>query len=264
METRIGILSRWTVWAAFTLWAVGLPRESWAGDSTEYAGVRCGGYDQGTPGQEEGLGCGGAYEDVYRRQDGTFNFVLVPSADWACRVSYWCRERDGDGNHWIGDLGWVDPTGRLRWDAERGWASIEPTPIGEGAPGNGPPFLDILRSLAQQHGIPVAVLAAVMMAESGGRPNEVGDSGCSVGLYQLNACGGLGNGMGDSRYDPWTNASVGASALARSWRVGLSLGLSGEALVRYAYNFGINPGGGWSYQGDAVVRFWYQYVSVLA
>lgn len=38
---------------------------------------------------------------------------------------------------------------------------------------------------------------------------SVGDNGCSIGLFQLNACGGEGNGMSvGEREDPWTNAET--------------------------------------------------------
>lgn len=67
-----------------------------------------------------------------------------------------------------------------------------------------PPYLDILGPLAEEEGVPLSFLAAVMMAESGGNPYAVGDRGCSIGIFQLNACGGLGTGMGDR----WTSSGT--------------------------------------------------------
>ena len=69
---------------------------------------------------------------------------------------------------------------------------------------------------------------------------------------------GYGAGMGDTRYDPETNADRGARGLAEAWHAGDKAGFAGEHAVRAAYNYSFNPGGGWAYQGDSVVRHYNQ------
>ncbi len=115
----------------------------------------------------------------------------------------------------------------------------------------------LLNRLGQKHNVPPVFLKAVMLAESGGRPDAVGDSGHSVGLFQLHDQG-YGAGMGDSRYDPETNAERGTRGLAEAWHAGERKGLGGEYAVRAAYDYSFNPGGGFAYQGDAIVRYYNQ------
>lgn len=111
----------------------------------------------------------------------------------------------------------------------------------------------LLNRLGQKYNVPPTFLKAVMLSESGGQPDAVGDQGHSVGLFQLNDHG-YGAGMGDSRFDPATNADRGARGLADAWHAGDNAGYTGEYAVRAAYDYSFNPGGGWAYQGDAVVR----------
>ena len=115
----------------------------------------------------------------------------------------------------------------------------------------------ILNRIGQKFNVPPLFLKAVMLSESGGRPDAVGDNGHSVGLFQLHDQG-YGAGMGDTRYDPETNADRGARGLAEAWHAGDKAGFSGENAVRAAYNYSFNPGGGWAYQGDSVVRHYNQ------
>lgn len=110
----------------------------------------------------------------------------------------------------------------------------------------------MLNRLGQKHNVPPLFLKAVMLIESGGRPDAVGDSGHSVGLFQLHDQG-YGHGMGDSRFDPEANADRAARGLAEAWQAGERAGFTGEHAVRAAYNYSFNPGGGWAYQGDALV-----------
>lgn len=116
------------------------------------------------------------------------------------------------------------------------------------------PFRDLIEGLAVTYRVPAAFLGAVMMAESSGDPNAVGDSGKSVGLFQLHE-EGMGAGLGDLRLDPELNASIGARGLAEGWHQGLRRDLAGEDLVRFAYDHRFNPGGGNGYQGDAVYSY---------
>jgi soluble lytic murein transglycosylase-like protein len=111
----------------------------------------------------------------------------------------------------------------------------------------------MLNRLGKKYNVPPLFLKAVMLSESGGRPDAIGDQGHSVGLFQLHDHG-YGAGMGDTRFDPETNADRGARGLAEAWHAGEKAGYTGEYAVRAAYNYSFNPGGGWAYQGDSVVR----------
>lgn len=115
----------------------------------------------------------------------------------------------------------------------------------------------LLNRLGQKYNVPPLFLKAVMLAESGGRPDAVGDNGHSVGLFQLHDQG-YGHGMGDARFDPEINAERAAQGLAEAWHAGQRAGYSGEFAVRAAYDYSFNPGGGFAYQGDAVVRHYNQ------
>lgn len=110
----------------------------------------------------------------------------------------------------------------------------------------------MLNRVGAKYNVPPLFLKAVMLSESGGRPDAIGDSGHSVGLFQLHD--GYGYGMGDSRFDPETNAERAAKGLAEAWHAGERAGYRGEYAVRAAYNYSFNPGGGFAYQGDSVVR----------
>mgnify|MGYP003445397100 CR=1 FL=1 len=110
----------------------------------------------------------------------------------------------------------------------------------------------MLNRMGQKYNVPPLFLKAVMLIESGGRPDAVGDGGHSVGLFQLHDQG-YGHGMGDSRFDPEANADRAARGLAEAWQAGDRAGYSGEYAVRAAYNYSFNPGGGFAYQGDALV-----------
>ncbi|MFN8618647.1 MAG: transglycosylase SLT domain-containing protein [Dehalococcoidia bacterium] len=115
----------------------------------------------------------------------------------------------------------------------------------------------MLNRLGQKYNVPPMLLKSVMLIESGGRPDAVGDSGHSVGLFQLHDQG-YGAGMGDSRFDPEANADRAARGLAEAWHAGERAGYSGEEAIRAAYNYSFNPGGGWAYQGDALVATYNQ------
>ncbi len=115
----------------------------------------------------------------------------------------------------------------------------------------------MLNRLGQKYNVPPMFLKSVMLIESGGRPDAIGDSGHSVGLFQLHDQG-YGSGMGDSRFDPEANADRAARGLAEAWHAGERAGFSGEEAIRAAYNYSFNPGGGWAYQGDALVATYNQ------
>jgi len=111
----------------------------------------------------------------------------------------------------------------------------------------------MLNRLGQKYNVPPLFLKSVMLIESGGQPDAVGDGGHSVGLFQLHDQG-YGAGMGDSRFDPEANADRAARGLAEAWHAGERAGYTGEHAVRAAYNYSFNPGGGFAYQGDALVE----------
>lgn len=112
----------------------------------------------------------------------------------------------------------------------------------------------LLNRLGAKYNVPPLFLKAVMLAESGGDPHAVGDNGHSVGLFQLHDQG-YGYGMGDVRFDPEANAERAARGLAEAWHACAAAGHKGEHLVRAAYDYSFNPGGGFAWQGDRVVAY---------
>lgn len=138
-------------------------------------------------------------------------------------------------------------------------ASLEPhTPITSNGSAADPDQWDsLLNRAGQKYNVPPLFLKAVMLSESGGRPDAIGDGGHSVGLFQLHDQG-YGHGMGDSRFDPETNIDRAAQGLAEAWHAGQRAGHTGEYAVRAAYDYSFNPGGGFAYQGDSVVRHYNQ------
>lgn len=132
--------------------------------------------------------------------------------------------------------------------------SISHTPVtSTDAPADPDRWDPLLDRLGQKYNVPPLFLKAVMLIESGGRPDAIGDGGHSVGLFQLHDQG-YGHGMGDLRYDPEANADRAARGLASSWHKITAAGYTGEYAVRAAYDDTFNPGGGFGHQGDALVR----------
>ena len=131
------------------------------------------------------------------------------------------------------------------------------TPVVSNGGGGVDQWDNLLNRMGQKYNVPPMFLKAVMMIESGGRPDAVGDSGHSVGLFQLHDMG-YGHGMGDARFDPEANADRAARGLAEAWQAGERAGFTGEHAIRAAYNYSFNPGGGWAYQGDALVAAYNQ------
>lgn len=136
-------------------------------------------------------------------------------------------------------------------------AATPHTPVSSNSNADPDQWDGLLNRLGQKYNVPPLFLKAVMLIESGGRPDAVGDSGHSVGLFQLHDQG-YGAGMGDLRFDPEANADRAARGLAEAWHAGERAGFSGEHAIRAAYNYSFNPGGGWAYQGDALVSAYNQ------
>jgi hypothetical protein len=132
-------------------------------------------------------------------------------------------------------------------------SAIPHTPVQSNSDADPDQWDSILNRMGQKYNVPPMFLKAVMLIESGGRPDAVGDAGHSVGLFQLHDLG-YGHGMGDLRFDPEANIERAAKGLGEAWQAGERAGYSGESAVRAAYNYSFNPGGGFAYQGDALVR----------
>ncbi len=145
------------------------------------------------------------------------------------------------------------PATGARASGARATGYMPHTPVQSNSSADPNQWDSMLNRLGQKYNVPPLFLKAVMLSESGGRPDAVGDQGHSVGLFQLHDHG-YGAGMGDSRFDPEINADRGAKGLAEAWHAGQKAGYSGEYAVRAAYNYSFNPGGGWAYQGDSVVN----------
>jgi soluble lytic murein transglycosylase-like protein len=117
----------------------------------------------------------------------------------------------------------------------------------------------MINTLSTIYNVPARVVEAIMLAESEGNPNAIGDRGKSIGLFQLHEQG-LGYGMSkEERLDPAWNAKIAIPVIAEQYREGLERGFSGEPLIRYTYE-AINPGGGWGIQGNKVIQ-WYRFMS---
>lgn len=156
------------------------------------------------------------------------------------------------------------PAGARTARASSSGRSVSPhTPVSSSS--SGPVDADrwdqMLNRLGARYNVPPLLLKSVMLIESGGDPSAVGDNGHSVGLFQLHDQG-YGYGMGDARFDPEANADRAARGLAESWHdVTVRQGLIGEYAIRAVYDHSFNPGGGFAYQGDALVT---TYNSLLA
>lgn len=143
--------------------------------------------------------------------------------------------------------------------ASRTQGTFEPHTAIVSSGGNADPdqYDSMLNRLGQKYNVPPLFLKAVMLSESGGRSDAIGDAGHSVGLFQLHDQG-YGYGMGDLRFDPESNAEKAAQGLSEAWHAGQRAGYGGEYAVRAAYDYSFNPGGGFAYQGDSVVRHYNQ------
>lgn len=79
--------------------------------------------------------------------------------------------------------------------------------------------LQQIKSIFDAYGVPVWVWYPILIAESSGDPNAVGDDGCSFGLFQLNQCAGQGMGHSSTDlFDPIKNAQIAAAHIGASWQ----------------------------------------------
>jgi hypothetical protein len=87
---------------------------------------------------------------------------------------------------------------------------IAPAPTGA--------VLAAIQAAAAKTGVPLALAEAIAYTESGYNPNAIGDSGQSVGLYQLNSSG-EGAGMTVvAREDPYQNALIALSRVGSIYK----------------------------------------------
>lgn len=89
------------------------------------------------------------------------------------------------------------------------------------------------------------VAMAIAMAESGFDPNIEGDAGCSIGLFQLNTCGGQGSDYAnnkDALKDPKLNANIAIRAIAVAVLQFRDAGLPVDVYVREVARHSGHPG----------------------
>lgn len=103
----------------------------------------------------------------------------------------------------------------------------------------------IIRTAVDQIGGFAWVTMGIVMAESGFDPDAVGDAGCSIGLLQLNTCGGQGSDYADNKdalKDPRLNMQVGQPAIARAVLYATQQGWTGERFIREVARRSGHPG----------------------
>ena len=89
------------------------------------------------------------------------------------------------------------------------------------------------------------VVMGIVSAESAFDANAVGDAGCSIGLLQLNTCGGQGNDYRDNRdalKDPQLNLNIGIVPIAVATLQATQRGYTGERFIREIARSSGHPG----------------------
>jgi soluble lytic murein transglycosylase-like protein len=88
----------------------------------------------------------------------------------------------------------------------------------------------VVAQVAREQGVDPTVAVAMMLVESGGRANAVGDGGTSFGLFQLHEGGMLtAAGLSSTQaFDPRTNAAVALKSYAHEWSKGHARRSPGE------------------------------------
>lgn len=103
----------------------------------------------------------------------------------------------------------------------------------------------VIRSAVQRIGGFEWTTMGIVSAESGFNPNAVGDAGCSIGLLQLNTCGGQGSDYAsnpDALKDPVLNMEVGQPYIARAVLYATQQGWTGERFIREVARRSGHPG----------------------
>lgn len=125
---------------------------------------------------------------------------------------------------------------------------VTPPPPGDYNFGAGvfSPFDDAFRAHAGDYAgdnMFISIVAAAALAESGFRPNAVGDNGASVGLFQMHERG-AGYGMSfDERADPYVASSKMVPRFLNNYMLGLQRGYQGEELVSFVARMTERPAG---------------------
>jgi hypothetical protein len=103
----------------------------------------------------------------------------------------------------------------------------------------------VIRTEAQAQGCPEYIAMGIAMAESGFDPNAVGDNGCSIGLFQLNTCGGQGSDYAnnkDALKDPKLNARIAIHPITVAAFEASAAGYQGEQWIRWVCAHSGHPG----------------------
>lgn len=103
----------------------------------------------------------------------------------------------------------------------------------------------IIRSEADRQGCPQYIALGIARAESAFDPNAVGDNGCSIGLFQLNTCGGQGSDYAtnpNALKDPKLNAQIAIRPITIAAFGSSQQGLQGEAWIRNVAIYSGHPG----------------------
>jgi hypothetical protein len=96
---------------------------------------------------------------------------------------------------------------------------------------------------AARDGLPAWVPLDIARYESGLDPNNVGDNGTSIGLFQLHRGGLAPASLSDSQLkDPATNARIAIPAMVPAYKQAVNMGLSGSDLLDYVANNSGWPG----------------------
>ena len=85
-----------------------------------------------------------------------------------------------------------------------------------------PSWFDTVQRIMDRYGVPASVWYPIVEADSGGNPNAIGDSGNSIGLFQINTAGGQGQAYANNKnalMDPALNASVAAPAIWSAYTI---------------------------------------------
>lgn len=81
-----------------------------------------------------------------------------------------------------------------------------------------PKLYQQIKSVFDKYNVPEHVWYPIALAESNFNPNAIGDSGASIGLFQVNNVGGQGVGLSrDQLLDPNTNAEIAARAISNAY-----------------------------------------------
>lgn len=109
----------------------------------------------------------------------------------------------------------------------------------------------------------MATVAAGAFAESGFNPRAIGDSGHSVGLFQMHDRG-AGAGLGDSRYDPDVQAQHMLPRYAAAYQKYRALGYQGAQLAAWVAAEAERPLGWDNPNGAAHANYRRAYARVTA